>query len=166
VAVEEIPRPTRRCFTSGRVLKPGERYRTELRLTDKGWDRRDFSQEHRPSATEEVVAWWEADSPTTLPPKLAGKDLDSRMISLVEQWSASTDPEDGFRRYAAVMLLAGRKALKLQEIVRDADRDVLVFTQGRGKPPIQVADPGLNDEELKRRQSEAVELAQHSFPSQ
>ena len=61
------------------------------------------------------------------------------------------------------MLLAGRKALKLQEIVRDADRDLLVFVQGRGKPLIQVADPGLNDEELRRRQTEVVELAQNAL---
>ena len=162
MAVEEIPRPTLRCSISGRALKPGERYRTELRLTEKGWDRRDFSLEHRPESSDETTAWWEAELPLGLPPKLAGRELDSRLLALVEQWGTSTDPDDALRRYAVVMLLAGRKALKLQEIARDADRDLLVFVQGRGKPQIMVADPGLNDEELKRHQTEAVELAQHS----
>jgi len=166
VAVEEIPRPTRRCSTTGRTLKPGERYRSELLLGENGWVRHDYSLDDRPSSSDEPTAWWEAELPPNLPPKLANKDLDSRLLALVEQLASSTDPADVHRRYAAVMLLAGRKALKLQEIARDADQDLLVFAQGRGKPPIRVADPGLNDEELKRRQAEAVELAQTALQPQ
>jgi hypothetical protein len=163
LAVEEIPRPTRRCFTTGRTLAPGERYRTELRLTEEGWDRRDFSLDSSPERSDEPTAWWEAELPPGPPPQLPARELDARLMTLVERWGTSAADEDGKRRYAAVMLLAGRKALKLQEIVRDADNDLLVFVQGRGKPPIQVADPGLNDEELKRRQAEVVELAQNSL---
>ena len=163
MAVEEIPRPTRRCSSTGRALLPGERYRTELRLTEEGWDRRDFSLEGSPDRTDDPTAWWEAELPPGPPPKLPPRELDSRLLTLVERWGTSTSIEDGKRRYAAVMLLAGRKALKLQEIVRDADRDLLVFVQGRGKPLIQVADPGLNDEELRRRQTEVVELAQNAL---
>ena len=163
MAVEEIPRPTRRCFTTGRVLQPGERYRTELRLTEEGWERRDFSMEGSSERSDDSTAWWETELPPGPPPRLPPRELDGRLLSLVEQWGTSTIADNEIRRYAAVMLLAGRKALKLQEIVRDADRDLLVFVQGRGKPPIQVADPGLNDEELKRRQTEVVELAQNAL---
>ena len=162
VAVEEIPRPTRRCAVSGRVLATGERYRTELRLTERGWDRRDYSLDEQPTESEEPTAWWEANLSPGAAPKVSARDLDSRLLALVERWGTSTDAADAARRFAAVMLLAGRKALKLQEIARDADRDFLVFSQGRGKPPIKVADPGLTDEELKRWQAEAVELAQNS----
>jgi hypothetical protein len=163
LVVEEIPRPTRRCSTTGRLLQPGERYRTELRLTESGWDRRDFSLEASPARSDEPTAWWEADLPPVPRQKLPPRELDGRLLGLVELWGTSLVVDDCERRYAAVMLLAGRKALKLQEIVRDADRDLLVFAQGRGKPPIQVADPGLNDEELKRRQTEVVELAQNAL---
>jgi hypothetical protein len=163
LAVEEIPRPTRRCVATGRPLQPGEQYRTELRFTETGWDRRDFSLESSPERSEESTAWWEAELPPGPPTKLPPRELDARLLSLVERWGTSLSAAEGERRYAAVMLLAGRKALKLQEIVRDADRDFLVFAQGRGKPPIQVADPGLNDEELKRRQTEVVELAQNAL---
>jgi hypothetical protein len=163
LAAEEIPRPTRRCSWSGRVLKPGERYRTELRLTERGWDRRDYSLDQPTERSDEPTAWWEAKLPSGPPPRLAAKELDARLLALVERWETSRDVDDVKRRYAAVMLLAGRKALKLQEIARDAAGDSLVFAQGRGKPPIQVADPGLNDEELKRWQTEAVELAQNAL---
>ena len=160
MAVEEIPRPTRRCFSSGRILAPGELYRTELRQTDRGWDRRDFSLADAPPKSDEPTAWWEAELPPGPPPRLPPRELEAKLLSLVERWETSPNDEDAKRRYAAVMLLAGRKALKLQEIARADGRDLLVFAQGRGKPPIQVADLGLNDEELKRRQAEAVELAQ------
>jgi len=160
VEVEEIPRPTRRCSVTGRVLRPGERYRVELRLTERGWDRRDFSLGQTLEETDEPVARWEAELPPGSAPKLPPRELEARLLALVEHWGTSSHADDAKRRYAAVMLLAGRKALKLQEIARDAASDSLVFAHGCGKPPIQVADLGLNDEELRRWQAEAVELAQ------
>jgi len=162
LAVEDIPRPSRQCFSSGRSLKPGERYRTELRQTDHGWERRDFSLEHAPAQTDEPAAWWDGELPPGPQAALNARELDARLLALVEQWGTSSRTNDDKRRYAAVMLLAGRKALKLQEITRSGDRDWLVFAHGRGKPSIQVADLGLNDEELKHWQAKAVELAQNA----
>lgn len=149
----EIQGPTRVCAATGRELKPGDRFHAVLTERDGKLVRTDYAAEAWPGAAPDAVAHWtgrvQADDKPRKP--VVNDDI---LLGCFERLKDSTDADGLNFRYVAALLLMRRKRLRFEDVIHDADRDVMLLKDAKGGAVHQVTDPRLTDEQIAAVQVE------------
>ena len=109
----EIQRCTRRCWASGRELRPGEVIYSVLVREQGTLVRRDYSQEAWSGEPGEVVAWWKTRIPDSDTGALRPAPQEV-LLGYFEQLLQQTAEPD--KLYVTTLLLIRRKVLRLEAI--------------------------------------------------
>ncbi len=152
-----IGKPNENCAASGDALTPGERIVSVLlHEVQGGSQRRDAAEAQwdggwRPSAESEVIAIWRGHMPEPKAAENARPVDDEDLVALFEQIAEPADDRAVELRYVLAWMLIRRRRLRF-EGQRDATLQVRrVSATGAllDTSPIEVADPGLDEDQLE-----------------
>ena len=147
----KIAKSAFQCKTCGEKFAPGAAFFSALLEAGAGFERSDFCprcfQERRP---ERVYSYWktmapDGDAEAQSRPVV---DLDS-VLDFFRRLAGERDPRRQAFRFVLALMLARKKALKLEGPARGADGgETLVFVERRGGERHAVVQPALAEEEL------------------
>lgn len=154
----EFQAPTRLCFASGRALKPGDPFHTVL-LEDSGkLVRRDYAEDAWTGPPPDAVAHWCGKVSVADKPRTPAVN-DELLLDCFDRLKDSVDPDGLNFRYVVTLLLMRRKRFKFEDVVRDdANRELLLIRDARGRTIHRVLDPRLTDDQVSAVQSEVFRV--------
>lgn len=159
----DLSRPSGVCVATGRVIGVGEPFMAALveRISDGGLDRADYSIEAwnagaRPGPEVRLVGTWRGVMRPAEGPKRALID-DAELLDLFEQLGQASAPRQLAFRYILALILIRKRLLRHLGAKRKAPGEVaeIMLVQpskaaggGSDAPPIEVVDPGLDDQTI------------------
>lgn len=154
----DIQAPSRVCATTGRELKPGDRYFAVLSEGGGKLVRTDFAADAWTGPPKDAVAYWAGKvPPADLKPRKPVVN-DELLLDCFDRLKDSGDPDGMNFRYVATLLLMRRKRFKFEDAARDErGRDVLVVRDTRGAVH-HVIDPRLTDDQVAAVQTEVFRV--------
>ena len=153
----QIQPNTRRCATTGRDLRPGERVYTAL-LEDGGqFLRQDYSSEAWQGPPAGAFSFWCGRVPAQEETRKPRIDDDLLMDCFV-RLEGQEDPNRVNFRYVVALLLMRRKRLKFDEARKDGDRELLALRCARTGAKYAVVNPRLTEEEMAAVQEEVFKV--------
>lgn len=154
----EIQGPARICATTGRELRPGDRFHAVLAEQNGKFVRTDYAVESWTGPPPNAVAHWAGKVPAVDKPRKPVVN-DDVLIDCFNRLKDTTEPDGLNFRYVAALLLMRRKRLKFDDVARDASkRDVLILKDAKGGAIHHVVDPRLDDEQITSVQTEVFRV--------
>ncbi len=153
-----IGRPNEICAATGETLSPGDRIVSVLLIDpEEGSSRLDASEPAwnegwRPSTQSDVVAVWRGVMPA---PKDKANDRpvdDEDLVALFDQIAEPQDDQAVELRYVLAWMLVRRRRLRFEGQRKGHLRVRRVTATGAyiDDAPIEVADPGLDEDQLEQ----------------
>jgi len=153
----QIQPNTRRCFLTGRELKPGEKYFSVL-LDEAGqFVRHDYSAEVWQGPPDGAFSFWAGKVPASDGSKRPRID-DEMLLECFSRLEGQDDPSRVNFRYVVALLLMRRKRLKFSAALTEQGREVLRLRDARTGAEHEVVNPGLTDEEMASVQEEVLKV--------
>ncbi len=153
-----IGRPNETCAASGQPLSPGDRI-VSLLLTEhgEGFHRLDAAEAAwddgwRPTTDSEVIATWRGTMPKPKDKGDARPVDDEDLVALFEQIAEPQDAQALELRYVLAWMLVRRRRLRFEGQRKGQLRVRRVTATGGliDETPIDVADPGLDEDQLEQ----------------
>jgi hypothetical protein len=153
----EIQPNTRQCAVTGRPLQVGERFYTALLEEGDHFVRKDFCNEAWQGPPPEAFGFWTGHVP---PPEGNQRPRfdDDLLEECFHRLEGQTDPGRVNFRYVVALLLIRRKRLKFEQTIKDAGAEKICVRCSRTGEKYQVANPGLNEEEMAEVQEEVFKV--------
>jgi hypothetical protein len=154
----QLQAPTRRCTTSGRELRPGEKYITALLDECGKFVRRDFAPDAWTGPPENAIGHWAARVPQAGEAAKRPPIDDEMLAECFHRLDGAVDADRVQFRYVVALLLMRRKRFKFEDVTKDASGDLLQLRDMRTGDRFAVADPGLNAEAMATVQDEVFRV--------
>lgn len=141
-----MPRPARRCAVTSREIRPGEPIVSVLFIAAGQLQRRDVALEAWQKPPDAVLGFWKTRMPA-LPNAANGPAAPETLATLIERFEQTAQPsapEALSERYQLALDLLDKKALKLLDVERTGDRDVLLLGRPRSNAVYRVPEPPQN----------------------
>jgi hypothetical protein len=153
----QIQPNTRRCFVTGRELKPGETFYGVLLDEGSQLVRHDYSAEVWHGPPENAFGFWAGKVPA--PDQDKGPRIDDDMLlECFGRLEGQNDPGRVNFRYVVALLLMRRKRLKFGAARREDGHEVLRLRDARTGAEHDVVNPGLTDAEMASVQAEVLKV--------
>jgi hypothetical protein len=152
----QIQPNTRRCWITGRDLKPGERYFSVLLDEDGKFVRRDYSAEAWQGPPAGAFSFWVGRIPTGETKKQPPID-DELLLDCFTRLEGDTEARRVNFRFVLALLLMRRKRLKLERSVVEDGTEWLVMRCTRSGVEQRVVNPQLTDEQITEVQEEVFQ---------
>jgi hypothetical protein len=146
---------TRRCASTGRELKPGERHMVALFERDDKLVREDVALDAWAAPPEGAFAWWQTTVPVDGVKKLVIDD--GLVYDCFTRLEGDAEPQKINFRYVLALWLLRKRKLKFEEVQKDAGQEWLLLRETKAKKIHKVADPHLSEDAITQVQQE-VEL--------
>jgi hypothetical protein len=153
----QIQPNTRRCFLTGRELKPGERYFSVLHDEAGQLVRHDYSSEVWQGPPEGAFSFWAGKVPLATESRRPRID-DEMLLDCFGRLEGQTDPGRINFRYVVALLLMRRKRLKFEAARTTNGHEVLRLRESRTGSEHEVINPGLTDDEMASVQEEVLRV--------
>lgn len=153
----QIQSNTRRCASTGREIRPGERYYSVLVDEGGSLSRRDYSLEGWKGAPQGAFSHWLGRLSVDNKPRKPAID-DDLLVECLTRLEGEQAPDRVSFRYVLALLLMRRKRFRVDEVVKRDGGEVLLMRDLRGGARHEVADPGLDDGELETVQDEVFRV--------
>jgi hypothetical protein len=149
----QIQTSTRRCATTGRELRPGERYYSVLLDEGGSFARRDYSVEAWQGPPPGALGFWQSKLNAASAPQRPPID-DELLMECFHRLEGEEDLGKQSFRYVLTLLLVRRRRLRLEEARPEEGREVLRVRCARTGARYEVPDPGMSDDELEAVQDD------------
>jgi hypothetical protein len=153
----QIQPNTRRCFFTGRDLKPGERYFSVLLEEGGQLVRHDYAGDVWQGPPEGAFSFWSGKVPASEQSKRPRID-DEMLLECFARLEDQTDPARVNFRYVVALLLMRRKRLKFESTRTQDGVEMLRLRDNRTGTEHQVVNPGLSDDEMATVQEEVLRV--------
>jgi hypothetical protein len=153
----EIKANSLRCATTGRELRPGERFYSVLYDRGAVLERQDFSPEAWQGPPQDAFSFWMG----RVPARGAGQRLqvdEESIFDFFQRLADEPDPRKQNFRYILALLLMRKKRLKFEGVRSENDAECLVLRCPRTHRTYKVVNPHLSDEELTAVQDEVHQV--------
>ena len=153
----QIQPNSRRCFVSGRELKPGEAFYSVLLEEAGRFLRREYSREAWQGPPEGAFSFWMGKVPTRAQDRRPPVD-DDMLLDCFARLEGQTEPARVNFRYVLALLLLRRKRLKFEDARTDGPREVLRLRSPQTRVVHEVVNPALTEEEMQAVQDEVFKV--------
>jgi hypothetical protein len=153
----QIQPNTRRCFVTGRELKPGEKFYTVLLEEGDKFVRRDYGSESWQGPPTGAFSFWTGRVAEREGPRLPPID-DDLLVDCFHRLEGQTEPRRINFRYVVALLLMRRKRFRFEESHTAGDQEVLCVRCARSKKKYEVVHPRLTEEEMAAVQEEVFKV--------
>jgi len=153
----QIQPNSRRCFASGRELKPGETCYSVLLEEGGAFLRREYSREAWQGPPPGSFSHWAGKVPSREQDRRPPVD-DDMLLDCFTRLEGQTEPARVNFRYVLALLLMRRKKLKFEDARTDNGCEVLRLRCVQTKAVQEVVNPALADEELLAVQDEVLRV--------
>jgi hypothetical protein len=159
----DIQAPTRVCASSGRELKPGDRFVAVLTEDAGKMVRTDYAAEVWTGAPKNALAYWMGKVPSAGQKPRKPVVNDDLLLDCFTRLKDSTDADGLNFRYVAALLLMRRRRFKFEDAARERgsdgrEYDVLILKDSRGGAIHHVTDPRLTDDQIATVQAEVFRV--------
>ena len=160
----QIKRNSRRCHGSGRELKPGEEYYSELITLPASaageFERRDWSMEEWKGPSGETIGWWHSRIPL-----ITGNRVYWAPVEVLREYFRQLRETPGCEAKAWLMgmLLVRRRLLRLDGEETDADGNTWLVLSDPDRQTIRVRVVEVGEEQQQQIQQE---FSGHLFTDQ
>jgi hypothetical protein len=152
----QIQPNTRRCTTSGRELRPGERYYSALFDEGGKFLRKDYSVEAWQGPPSAAFSFWQGRIHSTSAPRRPTID-DELLMDCFTRLEGETQPSKVNFRYVLALLLMRRRRFKFEEARQDNGQEALQLRCTRTGARFTVVNPCLTDEEIESVQDDVFQ---------
>ena len=152
----QIQAPTRRCFVTGRELRPGEKFYSVLLEEGGQFRRQDYSIEGWQGPPPGAFGFWRGRAPegdTNRQPPID----DDMLLDCFQRLEGEAEPGRVNFRYVLALLLLRRRRFRLDEVRQEDGHEVLCLRCTRTGARHPVVNPGLADEELTAVQEDVFQ---------
>jgi len=153
----QIQAPTRRCASSGRELRPGERFFTVLIDEGGRFIRQDYSAEAWQGPPAGTFSFWAGRVPAH-DEKARPRIDDDLLLDCLQRLEGQDDPSRVSFRYVVALLLMRRKRLKFEEARAEGEHELLILRCPRSRQQFQVVNPRLTEEAMASVQEEVFKV--------
>jgi len=153
----QLHNPTRRCSTTGRDLRPGDRYFGTVLEHGSALERHDFAPEAWTGPPSGTIGHWVGQVPLTEERRRAPVD-DEQLLHCFRQLEDAVTAHKQNLRYVLALLIIRRKRLRLTNTKCDEFGEVLVIMDPKSQTEFEVRDPRLSASALSAVQNEVFEL--------
>jgi hypothetical protein len=154
----QLQSPTRQCATTGRELRPGEKYITALLDEGGRFIRRDFAPDAWAGPPENAIGHWAARVPHAGEAAKRPPIDDDMLAECFHRLDGAVDTDRVQFRYVVALLLMRRKRFKFEDVTKDAAGETLLLRDTRTGDKLAVADPGLTPEAMATVQDEVFRV--------
>ncbi len=152
----QIQPSTRRCCTTGRELRPGERCYSVLLEEGGKFVRKDYSAEAWQGPPQGAFSFWMGR--LALPQGKRRQPIDDEMLmECFQRLEGQLEPSRLRFRYVVALLLMRRRRLKFDQTQQDGSQEVLLLRCTRTGVRHAIVNPGLTDEELATVQDDVFQ---------
>jgi hypothetical protein len=152
----QIQPNARRCSTSGRELRPGERYFSVLTEEAGKFVRRDYAADAWQGPPAQAFSFW-AGKIATPDGKRRPPIDDELLLDCFSRLEGQTEPGRVKFRYVVGLLLMRRRRLRLEGASREDGSEVLELRCPRTGARYRMTNPALTDEETAAVQDEVFQ---------
>jgi hypothetical protein len=153
----QIQPNTRRCASSGRELRSGDKFYSVLREEDGKFVRQDYSGEAWQGPPPGSFSFWTGRIPTGEENRRLPVD-EEVLMDCLQRLEGEREPARVNFRYVAALLLMRRKRLKFEEARTEGDREILLLRCVRTRNTYRVLNPRLTEEEMAAVQEEVFKV--------
>lgn len=148
----------RLCAATGRALKPGEKYFGVLAFDGDRLVRRDFSPEGWTGPPAGAFGHWAGRVPANADASRRLPIDDEMLLECFRRLSGEPEAAQQQFRYVVSLLLMRRKRFRFEDVVKNDGGDTLILRDARTGERIEVADPGLNDEQMSSMERDVYQM--------
>jgi hypothetical protein len=152
----QIQPNARRCSSSGRELRAGERYFSVLTEESGKFVRRDYAADAWQGPPSGAFSFWAGKLATPDGRRRPAID-DELLLDCFGRLEGQTEPGRINFRYVVGLLLMRRRRLRLDAAVREDGIEVLYFRCSRTGTKYRVINPALSEEESAAVQDEVFQ---------
>lgn len=153
----QIQTTTRRCAITGEEFRKGERFYSVLLEEAGKFVRKDYSEKAWQGPPEGSLGFWKTRCSDSATPRRPPID-DEMLMECLIRLEGDTEASKIAFRYVLALLLVRRKRLRLEDVVREQDREALLLRCTRKGDRYRVTDPGLSDTELETVQDDIFQV--------
>jgi hypothetical protein len=153
----QIQPNTRRCATTGRELRPGEKYFSALIEEGDHFLRRDYSADAWQGPPQGAFGFWGGKVPTDGQAHKPRFD-DDLLADCFLRLEGQTDPGRVNFRYVVALLLMRRKRFKFEQSAIRGETETIGLRCVRTGERYEVVNPRLNPEEMAQVQEEVFKV--------
>ncbi|MHC4456366.1 MAG: hypothetical protein ACYS0I_04580 [Planctomycetota bacterium] len=155
----EIDKPLGQCWGTGRKIEYGEEYFAALVETKEGLQRRDFCVDYWQSQQPEIYCYWKTKLPSPGQKKPRFVD-DEMLMSFFERLEKDSEQEKINFRFVLALVLMRKRRLKYDSSRMEGDREIWRLRVTGEKELVEVANPHLDDEQIKQLSSQIGQILQ------
>ncbi len=152
----QIQPNARRCSSSGRELRPGERYFSVLTEEAGRFVRRDYAADAWQGAPPDAFSFWAGKIPAPDARRRPPID-DELLMDCLGRLEGQEEPGRVNFRYVVGLLLMRKRRLRLENTAREDGTEVLYLRCPRTGTRYRVTNPALTDEETAAVQDEVLQ---------
>jgi len=153
----QIQPNSRRCFVSGRELKPGEPFYSVLLEEAGRFVRREYSREAWPGPPPGSFSFWMGKVPTREQDRRPAVD-DDMLLDCLARLEGQNEPARVNFRYVLALLLMRRKRLKFEDARTDGTREVLRLRCPQTRVVHEIVNPALTEDAMQAVQDEVFKV--------
>lgn len=153
----QIQGVARLCASSGRELRPGERFYTVLLEEAGQFVRKDYSDDAWPGPPEGAIAYWRGRIPASGQPQRPTIN-DEWLADCFTHLGEAKEPAQKNFRYIVALLLMRRKRFKFEDIRKCDGEEYLLLRDSKSGARHEVLDPHLADAEMASVQDEVFRV--------
>lgn len=149
--------PARQCTTTGRELRPGEKFYSVLRDVAGHLQRQDYAADAWTEAPTDAIAWWAGRIPEGGRPAkpIINDDL---LLDCFQHLTNTTEPARLNFRYVVALLLMRRKRFKFEDVRKLEGHELLIMRDAKNGQRHEVRDPQLNEDEMEAVRDEVFRV--------
>ncbi len=155
----EINKPLGQCCGTGRKIEYGEEYFAALVETEEGLARRDFCADYWQAEKPDVFCYWKTKLPRPDEKKHIFVD-DEMLMAFFERLGRETEQEKINFRFVLALVLMRKRRLKYDSSRTEGDREIWRLKVAGEKEFVKVANPKLDEEQIKQLTSQVGEILQ------
>jgi hypothetical protein len=155
----EVSKPLGQCCGTGRKIEYGEEYFAALVETEEGLARRDFCADYWQAEKPDVFCYWKTKLPRPNEKKHVFVD-DEMLMVFFERLGKETEQEKINFRFVLALVLMRKRRLKYDSSRTEGDREIWRLRVAGEKEFVEVANPKLDEEQIKQLTSQIGEILQ------
>ena len=153
-----IGRGTSVCRQSGQVLEPGTRIYSGLLETPEGFERADYALETWEAVEKDgLFSYWKTVVPDPDAPRRLVVDVEA-FYTFFCHLADVEEPRKLLFRHFIALILVRRRALRLDDLERGPEGDVLVLYDRRRQETVTVHCPPASREDLEEVQQQLEQI--------
>ena len=153
----QIQPNTRRCATTGRELRPGEKFYTALLAEGDHFLRKDYSSEAWHGPPPGAFSFWSGRVPAAESGKRQQID-DDMLVDCFQRLETETQAAKVNFRFVVALLLMRRKRFKFEEARTEHGLEMLTLRCVRSGVRHEVVNPRLTEEQMTEVQDEVYKV--------